>query len=58
MKAVMCLVGFALFFVGAVVYADMPKGAYLEGKRRRAHLSNGLQHGWKDDHWFSCTEPR
>jgi hypothetical protein len=136
MKAVMRWVVFALFFVGTAVYAEMPKGEYLEGKdskvgvilahgqgmdpdsnvvgplrksinkelgfhtlslqmpvvsgakspdkfleygstfpdayktiqagidlpqkgkRRRAHLSNGLQHGREDDHWFSCTEPR
>ena len=43
MKAVMCLVGFALFFVGAVVYADMPKGAYLEGKDSKVGVI--LAHG-------------
>ncbi len=32
MKTIRCLVGFTLFFLGVVVYADMPKGAYLEGK--------------------------
>ena len=32
MKAVMRWVVFALFFVGNVVYAEAPKGKYLEGK--------------------------
>ena len=43
MKAIMRLIGFALLFVGAVVYADMPKGEYLEGKNSKAGVI--LAHG-------------
>ncbi|MFH1629902.1 MAG: alpha/beta family hydrolase [Pseudomonadota bacterium] len=43
MKAAMRLVGFALFFVGAVVYAEMPKGEYLEGKDSKVGVI--LAHG-------------
>lgn len=43
MKAIMCLVGFALSLVGAVVYADMPKGQYLEGKDSKVGVI--LAHG-------------
>ncbi len=43
MKAIICLVGFALIFGSAVVYADMPKGEYLEGKDSK--LGVILAHG-------------
>ena len=43
MMAVMQLVGFALFLVGTVVYADMPKGKYLEGKGSKVAVV--LAHG-------------
>lgn len=43
MKAIMCLVGFSLIFGGAVVYADMPKGEYLEGKGSKVGVI--LAHG-------------
>jgi pimeloyl-ACP methyl ester carboxylesterase len=43
MKAIMCLVGFALLFVGTVVHADMPKGVYIEGKDSKVGVI--LAHG-------------
>lgn len=43
MKAIMCLVGFAWFFLGALVYADMPKGEYLEGRDSKVGVI--LAHG-------------
>lgn len=43
MKATMRLVGIALFILGAVVYADMPKGKYLEGKNWKVGVV--LAHG-------------
>jgi pimeloyl-ACP methyl ester carboxylesterase len=43
MKAVMRWVVFALFFVGNVVYAEMPKGEYLEGKDSKVGVI--LAHG-------------
>jgi pimeloyl-ACP methyl ester carboxylesterase len=43
MKAIICLVGFALIFGSAVVYADMPKGEYLEGKDSKVGVI--LAHG-------------
>ncbi len=43
MKALMQLVGFASLLVGTVVYADMPKGAYLDGKDSKAAVI--LAHG-------------
>jgi len=42
-KAIMCLSGLALFFVGAVVYAEMPKGAYMEGRDSKVGVI--LAHG-------------
>jgi dienelactone hydrolase len=42
-KAIMYLVGFALFFLGALVYADMPKGEYLEGRDSKVGVI--LAHG-------------
>ncbi len=43
MKTIMWLVGFVLFFAVTVVYAGMPKGAYLEGKDSRVGVI--LAHG-------------
>lgn len=43
MKAVMQFLGFVLFFVGTVGYADMPKGEYLEGKGSKVAVI--LAHG-------------
>ncbi len=43
MKTIMCLVGFALSLVSAVVYADMPKGQYLEGNNSKVGVI--LAHG-------------
>jgi dienelactone hydrolase len=43
MKAAMRLVGFALFFVGAVAYAEMPEGQYLDGKDSKVGVI--LAHG-------------
>jgi pimeloyl-ACP methyl ester carboxylesterase len=43
MKAIIGLVGFALFFVNGVIYADMPKGEYLEGKNSKVGVI--LAHG-------------
>jgi len=42
-KAIMCLVGFAWFFLGVLVYADMPKGEYLEGRDSKVGVI--LAHG-------------
>lgn len=47
MKAILCLVGFALFFVGAFVHADMPKGAYLGGNNSKVGVI--LAHGQGSD---------
>ena len=43
MKAIMCLVGLAMFFVTPVIYAEMPKGDYLEGKNSKVGVI--LAHG-------------
>jgi pimeloyl-ACP methyl ester carboxylesterase len=43
MKAVMRLIVFSLFLVGSTVYADMPKGKYLEGKDSKVGVI--LAHG-------------
>jgi hypothetical protein len=43
MKGVMRWVVFALFLVGNVVYAEMPKGEYLEGKDSKVGVI--LAHG-------------
>jgi len=43
MKALIQWVVFALSFIGIVVYAGMPRGAYLEGKNSRAGVI--LAHG-------------
>jgi hypothetical protein len=43
MKVVMRWVFFALFFGGSVVYAEMPKGEYLEGKDSKVAVI--LAHG-------------
>lgn len=43
MKTVMRWVVFALLFVGTVVYAEMPKGKYLEGKDSKVGVI--LAHG-------------
>jgi hypothetical protein len=42
-KAITYLVGFALLFLGAVVYADMPKGKYLKGRDSKVGVI--LAHG-------------
>jgi pimeloyl-ACP methyl ester carboxylesterase len=43
MKAIIGLVGFALFFIGGVLYADIPKGEYWEGKNSKVGVI--LAHG-------------
>jgi dienelactone hydrolase len=43
-RASMLLVGLAVLFVGAVVYADMPKGKYLEGRDSKVGVI--LAHGY------------
>lgn len=43
MKVAIRVVGFGLLFFGAVAYADMPKGEYLEGKDSRVAVI--LAHG-------------
>jgi pimeloyl-ACP methyl ester carboxylesterase len=47
MKTIVGLVGFALFLVGGVIYADMPKGEYLEGKNSKVGVI--LAHGQGSD---------
>ncbi len=43
LKAIINLLGVALFFVGAVVYAQMSRGAYLEGRDSKVAVI--LAHG-------------
>ncbi len=42
-KAVMLFVGFAVLFVTSIIYGEMPKGAYLEGKDSKVGVI--LSHG-------------
>jgi predicted alpha/beta-hydrolase family hydrolase len=47
MKAVIGLVGFSLFFASGAIYAEMPKGEYLEGKNSKVGVI--LAHGQGQD---------